>query len=174
MENKLTMRPAGPDEAPLLARLNRELAEDVDYRRPLPEPEFYLDRMHKLLAEGYKAALFYLDESESGQPPETCKPTHSLADSPMGGPSGVSPEVAAYALFIDRGDEIYLRMFYVRRDSRRRGVGREAMRMLIASWPRDRVLTVDTFANNAPALAFWHAVGYRDYQVVLRMEAGER
>ena len=145
MTMEIILRFAAADEAPLLATMNIELAQDVDYRRPLPEPAFYRRRMDELLAEGYRAVIF----EESG-------------------------EVAAYALFIDRGDEIYLQQFYVRRSFRRRGLGREAMRMLIDTWPRDRALVVDTFANNSAALAFWRAVGYRDYQVVLRMEAGER
>jgi GNAT superfamily N-acetyltransferase len=79
-------------------------------------------------------------------------------------------EVLGYALFRERPDEIYLRQLFVARDRRRRGIGRRIMETLRGQvWPKNRRLTVDVLASNAPALAFWRAVGYRDYCVTLEI-----
>ena len=76
----------------------------------------------------------------------------------------------AYALF--RGDEkeIYLRQLFVVREHRRRGYGREALRILREQiWPRDKRLTVEVLVRNPAAVAFWRAVGYSDYSLTLEI-----
>ena len=81
----------------------------------------------------------------------------------------------AYALFCDHEDSIYLRQFFVCRDCRRRGYGREAMRILTERvWPRDKRLTVGVLSRNKIGYAFWKAVGLKDYAVELELLPSDR
>jgi predicted acetyltransferase len=65
---------------------------------------------------------------------------------------------------------IYLRQLFVARDRRRQGIGRRALELLRTQvWPKSTRLTVDVLVTNQPALAFWRAVGYRDYSLTLEM-----
>ncbi|HET7625513.1 MAG TPA: GNAT family N-acetyltransferase [Verrucomicrobiae bacterium] len=75
-----------------------------------------------------------------------------------------------YALFRSQRELIYLRQFFVRRDSRRMGIGRAAFSLLRHEiWPRDVRLTVDVLCQNLSAIAFWRSVGYRDYSLTLEI-----
>ena len=78
-------------------------------------------------------------------------------------------EIAAYALYREEQNEIYLRQFFVVRHCRRRNIGRKAAELLQALWPKNRRLTVEVLAGNAPALAFFRAVGYVDYSICLEI-----
>jgi GNAT superfamily N-acetyltransferase len=76
----------------------------------------------------------------------------------------------AYALYKKDGQGIYLRQFFVHRDWRRRGVGRDAVSTLRREiWPADHRLTVDVLCENSGAIAFWRSVGYRDYSLTLEI-----
>ena len=75
----------------------------------------------------------------------------------------------AYALYRETDDEIYLRQFFVARDRRRAGIGRRAIALLhTCIWPTNKHFTLDVLVGNTAGIAFWRAVGYRDY--CLRME----
>jgi predicted acetyltransferase len=76
----------------------------------------------------------------------------------------------AYAVWSERVAEVYLRQFFVRRDWRRQGVGRAAMRLLFdETWPHDKRLVVEVLCRNEPAVAFWRSVGYQDYCLTLEI-----
>jgi predicted acetyltransferase len=122
-----------------LAELNHQLIRDEGHRNPMTVPE--LDqRMRSWLAGEYQAVLF---EAEGG--------------------------IAAYALFREEAEGIYLRQLFVVRHKRRQGVGRKAVEILRSQiWPRNKRLTVEVLVTNTNAVAFWRAVGYRDY--ALRLE----
>jgi ribosomal protein S18 acetylase RimI-like enzyme len=136
-------RPATLDEAPLLARLNKQLIEDEGHANPMTVPELEA-RMRGWLAGEYRAILFY-----------------------QGG------AVVAYALYRPEGAGIYLRHLFVAREQRRQGIGRRAMELLLARiWPPGTRITVEALAHNAPALAFYRALGFCDYAIALERRAG--
>src|SRR5664280_716507 len=122
-----------------LAELNHELIRDEGHRNPMTVPE--LDqRMRSWLAGEYRAVFF---EADGG--------------------------IVAYALFREEPEEIYLRHLFVVRHKRRQGVGRKAVEILRSQiWPRNKRLTVEVLVANTDGVAFWRAVGYRDY--ALRLE----
>jgi predicted acetyltransferase len=61
-----------------------------------------------------------------------------------------------------------LRQLFVVRNRRRRGIGRQAFEALRSKiWPTDKRLTVDVLVQNSAAVAFWRAVGYKDYCLTL-------
>ena len=76
----------------------------------------------------------------------------------------------AYALFKHEDNLIYLRQFFVRRDRRRAGIGRDAIDVLHREvWPADVRLTVDVLCQNHAGIAFWRSVGYQDYCLTLEI-----
>jgi ribosomal protein S18 acetylase RimI-like enzyme len=124
----------------LLAEWNHQLIRDEGHRNPMGAPELR-ERMRGWLAGEYCAVIFTLE----GEP-------------------------AAYALYRETASEIYLRQFFVRRDCRRRGLGREAWGILRGRvWPRDRRLTVEVLTANESGVAFWRSMGYRDYSLMLEI-----
>ena len=79
-------------------------------------------------------------------------------------------EVVAYALYREQPEEIYLRQLFVVRNRRRQGIGRQTIEVLRSKiWPADKRLTVDVLVQNAGGVAFWRAVGYRDYCLTLEI-----
>ena len=77
----------------------------------------------------------------------------------------------AYALFRETEQEVYLRQFFVRRDRRRRGVGKRAMATLFNKiWPNDKRFMVDVLTGNSGGIAFWHSLGYQDYCLSLEIQ----
>ena len=98
------------------------------------------DRMKKWLQDEYRAGLFSLEEP------------------------------VAYALFTQKTDPLYLRQLFVRRDQRRAGIGRAAMKILREQiWPKDVRLTVEVLCANHAGVAFWRSVGYEDYSLLLEI-----
>jgi predicted acetyltransferase len=136
----MTFRHATLNDCALLAELNLRLIRDEGHRNPMTVPELE-QRMRGWLASEY-AAVFFED----------------------GG------EVVAYALYRDQPEEIYLRQLFVVLDRRRKGIGREVVKILRSKiWPTNRRLTVEVLVHNTAAIAFWRAVGYRDYCLTLEI-----
>jgi predicted acetyltransferase len=121
--------------------MNQQLIEDEGHRNPMNLSELEM-RMRSLLAGDYTATLFEWD----GQ-------------------------IAAYGLWRDEPDWVYLRQFFVVRDFRRRGIGAQAIRVLTDEvWPAAKRIRVNVLIGNRPALEFWRAVGFVDYLITLEME----
>ena len=137
----LTHRRATRADCRLLGALNHQLIRDEGHRNPMTEAQL-AQRMRGWLARGeYRAELF----EERG-------------------------EVVAYALYRESADEIYLRHLFVVRTRRRQGLGRRAMRLLCDEiWPRGRRLTVEVLCANTTGVAFWKAMGYREYSLGLEI-----
>lgn len=135
----LTHRFATSADCHLLAEMNQQLIRDEGHRNRMTLPELE-ERMRGWLAGEYAAVVFEVDGS-----------------------------VAAYALYSDRGDHIYLRQLFVTRDRRRTGIGRQAIETLRETiWPRKR-LVVEVLVGNRAAVEFWRAVGFVDYALTLEL-----
>jgi GNAT superfamily N-acetyltransferase len=140
----MNLRPANLDDCALLAQLNHQLLQDEGHRNRMSVPELER-RMRGWLAGEYRAVIYEKDGA-----------------------------VVAYALFREEPELIYLRQLFVARDRRRQGIGRRAFELLRTQvWPKSKRLTVDVLVTNQPALAFWRAVGYRDYSLTLEMRPDE-
>jgi GNAT superfamily N-acetyltransferase len=136
----LTFRVATDADCALLGELNRQLIRDEGHRNSMSAAEL-AERMRGWLAAGYVAHLFAL---------------HG--------------DTVAYALSVERGEEIYLRQLFVTRGRRRQGIGRRVVEILRTQvWPPTKRLTVDVLVRNEAAVAFWRAVGYRDYALTLEI-----
>ena len=136
----MTYRRATSADCSLLAELNHQLIRDEEHRNPMTVPELE-QRMRGWLESEYVAILF-----EDGG------------------------KVVAYALYREQPDEIYLRQLFVVRERRRQGLGKQVMRLLFSEiWPKTKRLTVEVLVANTAAIAFWRAVGYRDYSLKLEI-----
>jgi GNAT superfamily N-acetyltransferase len=127
-------------DGPLLAELNYQLIRDEGHPNPMTVAELQ-KRLRGWLATGYQAVIFEKDS-----------------------------EVVAYAFYREDGAEVYLRQFFVVRHRRRKGLGRQAMRLLFDQiWPKDKRLTVEVLWKNKPALEFWKALGYEERSLALEI-----
>ena len=137
---------ATEEDLPLLARMNRQLTEDEGHRNRFHPEAWFEERMRAFLAGSYRAALFEKD----GQ-------------------------TIAYALYTgqtEHADTIYLRQIFVDRACRRKGVGREAIRILREKiWPGEKRITVGVLSGNQAAIDFYRAIGFRLYSIEMEIPA---
>ncbi len=128
-------------DAELLAEMNHQLIQDEGHRNPMTVPELG-KRMVEFLEGEYDAVIFRLDDNTP----------------------------VAYALYRRDPDSIYLRQFFVHRDYRRQGLGRQAMQILLSEiWPRDCRITVEVLVTNATGHEFWKSMGFQDYSIMLEL-----
>jgi ribosomal protein S18 acetylase RimI-like enzyme len=136
----MTFRRAQADDCALLAELNHQLIQDEGHRNKMSVAELE-QRMKSWLAAEYAAQIFEVDG-----------------------------EIVAYGLYYEQAAEIYLRQLFVSRNRRRQGLGRRAIEILRTQiWPKGKRLTVEVLTQNAAAIAFWRAVGYKDYCLTLEI-----
>jgi predicted acetyltransferase len=134
-------RVATAADAAMLGKLNRHLIEDEGHRNRMSVTQLET-RMRAMLEDDYTSTMFELGR-----------------------------QVVAYALWREEPEWVYLRQFFVARTFRRRGVGRQAIRVLVDEvWPPNRRVRVNVLVGNEPALEFWRAVGFMDYLITLEME----
>ena len=134
-------RKATLEDSALLASLNYQLLQDEGHRNQKMAISELEKRMRGWLSSEYTAVLF--EESD---------------------------ETVAYALYRQQSEEIYLRQLLVVRNRRRQGIGRRAVEILRNEiWPGNKRLTVDVLTQNVAAIAFWRAVGYKDYCLTLEI-----
>jgi len=132
-------RIAGKDDLLLLADLNRQLIEDEGHSNPMSVAELE-NRLRAWLVRTYTAVLFMNDGS-----------------------------VVGYALYRTDNMGIFLRQFFICRDARRKGFGREAMDLLFRRvWPAGALVTLEALSANRAAIDFWRALGFEDYAVTMR------
>jgi ribosomal protein S18 acetylase RimI-like enzyme len=149
MNKKLLHRLATMDDAPILAKMNRELTKDENHRNRFMPYEWFLERMISFLRGDYQAILF----ERNGK-------------------------IVAYALYRnleEHEDTIYLRQIYVDRAYRRQGIGRSMMQVLMKEyWPENKRLTVEVLSANKAAYTFYKSVGYQDYSIELEIKSNHR
>jgi predicted acetyltransferase len=137
----MNYRIATIDDCQTLAEWNHQLIPDEGHRNPMDIAQLKERMRGWITTGGYTAVIF----EENGA-------------------------AVAYALYRDQASEIYLRQFFVMRHLRRKGLGRRAVELLISQlWPKTKRLTVEVLTQNHSAVAFWRAMGYRDYSLALEI-----
>ena len=131
-------RLAKPDDITELGRLNYQLIKDEGHRNPMDESQL-ADRMADWMAGDYTASVF----EDKGR-------------------------MIAYALYREDPEKIYLRQFFVDRESRRSGIGRACMEILLHDvWPAEKRITLDVLVHNTSAISFWREMGFTDYCIIM-------
>lgn len=140
MKKLLTFRRVTLNDCALLAELNHQLIRDEGHRNKMTVSELE-QRLRGWLQSEYAAILF----EENG-------------------------ETVAYALYREQPEELYLRQLFVVRNRRRGGIGRQVIEILRSQiWPKGKRLTVEVLVSNTGAVAFWRAIGYKDYSLALEI-----
>lgn len=81
----------------------------------------------------------------------------------------------AFALYRPVEGGIYLRQFFVSREHRRQGLGKQAIHLLLNDiWPPEARVTLDVLVQNKRGYAFWKALGFSEYAVTLEMERSSK
>ncbi len=137
----MNYRFAAASDAAILAGMNHQLIRDEGHRNAMTAAELE-DRMRGWLGGEYRAVIF----ERNGQP-------------------------AGYALFRNDPEFVYLRQFFVCREKRRQGIGRAAMRWLLANvWNGAARVRLEVLVGNAAGIAFWRALGFSDYALTMERE----
>jgi GNAT superfamily N-acetyltransferase len=132
-------RLASAEDSRLLAELNHQLIADEGHRNPMNVSQLE-QRMLAWLNHEYRAALFSLRS-----------------------------EIVSYALYRnDDSGRVHLRQFFVVRHLRRKGIGREALRVFRTEIiPPGLAIVLEVLIGNQSGRAFWNANGFREYAVTL-------
>ena len=140
-ERSMNHRFACLDDVAILAEMNRQLIEDEGHRNSMTVEELD-DRMRRWLLTDYQAVVF-----QQGT------------------------EALGYALFKQEPDWLYLRQFFVRREKRRQGIGRNAITWLLKNvWRDAKRIRLDVLVGNSAAIQFWRSVGFADYCLTMERE----
>jgi predicted acetyltransferase len=142
----LILRPVGSHEFELLGRMNRELIEDERHRNPMNPAELAERARRFIESEGWSINLIIRGQEIVG--------FATFRHEPL----GVQPPVTQF----------HLRHFFIARQWRRRGLGREAFQRLLARCTQGEPVVIDVLEANPGGRAFWSSMGFEPY--ALRME----
>ena len=134
-------RPAQPDEIGTLVTMNRQLQED-EHSEVMPT-DVLEARLRRWLAAGHHIMMLEDNSRVMGYA------VFNNTDADLQGPPGV-----------------YLRHFFIAREARRRGVGRQAFELLKRDeWPAGCRILLDAMCSNPDAQRFWRALGFEAYSI---------
>jgi DNA-binding GntR family transcriptional regulator len=146
LKGRIKVRGHQPEDFGLLARMNRELADDEGHRNPMTVPQLE-ERFKRFVGQdGWTLDLFILDEEIIGYA------THRYEPDPA------EPT----------GQRIHLRQFYIVRHQRRGGAGHVAFNELARARfkPGERVY-LDVIENNPGGKVFWLRTGFTPYGTIM-------
>ena len=127
-------------DSSLLANMNRLLIRDERHRNKMTVRQL-TQRMKKWLSSDFRAFLFLNGD-----------------------------KVFGYCLFVKTKEYVYIRQFYIERDSRRLGLGKKTMGLLRKTvWKKDKRLRLDVLVTNFRGISFWKAVGFKDYCLTMEL-----
>jgi GNAT superfamily N-acetyltransferase len=129
-----------PADAAFLAPMNKRMIEDQHHRNPMGVPELRT-RMTDWLQGEYEA--WYAEEE------------------------GMA---LAYMLFKREPGEIYLRQFFVERESRRTGLGRKLFQWAELNLWRGAKVRLEVLPGNAAGIRFWESLGFAVYSWTMEKE----
>lgn len=150
---KINIRNADTNDISCLAQMNLYLIQDEGSRNPMNIAELE-QRMAGWLEGGWEAKLFY---------------------------SSKSADALGYAVFQIRTDEyfpaeklVYLRQFFIARERRHQGIGKQALGKLIAQcFPPDAKVVIDVLECNPNGRKFWESVGFVPYYTSMNLKSGD-
>lgn len=142
---ELKLREAMDVDLNELAEMNRQLIEDEGSRNPMNRDELEA-RLRNWLAADWKMVLICL-----------------------------SADVIGYAVYRFRPDpfgdrqDAYVRHYFIRREYRKRGLGLQGVRLLLAERLQEAgSVTLDVLESNPDGLAFWRKAGFLPYSTTLK------
>lgn len=143
---KILLRPHSRGDFPLLAGMNRELADDEGHRNPMTIA-LMEERFRRFVdEEGWNVDHFLIGDEVVGYATHRREPEPSDPD----------------------GERVFLRQFDIVRHYRRDGLGQAAFDALTAARFRsgDRII-LEAIENNPGGRVFWLRVGFTPYSAIL-------
>lgn len=137
--NEITIQVCSKEDLDLLAQLNKQLIEDENHDNRMTIEQLKA-RMEEFIGTDYTAYLFKIKEKTIG-----------------------------YALVNRKREPVYLRQFFICRDSRKNGYGRMAFDMLLELLGTDR-LDIEVMYWNERGYGFWKSLGFKERSVYMRFE----
>lgn len=123
-----------------LVKMNRQLIEDEGHRNKMSLLELR-ERMAVWLQHEYQAAMLVHED-----------------------------EVAGYVLWRDDGGYIYIRQFFVVRELRRKGIGKEFFAKVRKDLWHGKSIRLEVLVGNETGKKFWRAVGFEDYAITFELQ----
>ncbi len=124
-------------DAPVLARMNAHLIQDEKAETDLTVAQL-TQRMEGFLRAQYRAFFFVAEERTVG-----------------------------YALCDIERSPAYLRQFFIKREERRKGYGKQAFHMLLTHLGL-QTIDLDVYCWNEAGIAFWQSLGFQGRYIAMR------
>lgn len=135
----LLIRKCSQEDVNLLAELNKQLIEDEQHDNKMDMKQLK-ERMRVFINTDYNAYMFERDS-----------------------------EIVGYALVNHTRQPVYLRHFFIRRNSRRNGNGKlafEKLRELLNTEDMD----IEVMYWNVAGYKFWKSLGFKERSIYMRLE----
>ncbi|MCR2804625.1 GNAT family N-acetyltransferase [Paenibacillus soyae] len=139
MNNGLQIRIGSAHDLDILAELNKQLIEDEQHDNKMNFDQLK-ERMRSFISTDYSSYIF----EENG-------------------------EAVGYALVNHSRQPLYVRQFFICRNCRRRGYGKQAFHQLLGLL-NAKSLDIEVMTWNHRGLAFWKSLGFQERSVYMRFE----
>ncbi|MFD2328183.1 GNAT family N-acetyltransferase [Cohnella sp. GCM10020058] len=144
----LSLGSATERDADVIAEMNFQLIQDEGSQNPMNLFQLR-ERMLGWLRDGWNIDLFFKEEKRIGYA------VYKLQVAP----------------FDDIETEVYIRQFFINRDERSQGYGRDAINLL----KKDRfggatTMIIDVLETNPAGRRFWEKVGFKAYYTNMRKQ----
>jgi GNAT superfamily N-acetyltransferase len=143
----LTLRHATINDAPLLAPMNKRLIEDEGSTNPMGLSQLE-SRLRQWLSAEWRSELFLHDST-----------------------------IVGYVIYrlqrneFDNRETVYIRHYFIEREYRQLGYGREGLEQLRAErFPKNVTVYLEVLTHNARGRQFWQSMGFEEYSVTMRLE----
>jgi ribosomal protein S18 acetylase RimI-like enzyme len=142
----LKLVPALLSDVDILSEMNKELIEDEKSENPMTISEL-TNRMKDFLNNDWKAILLVMGD-----------------------------QIVGYALYQERVDvnrknnTVYLRQYYIRRQYRRRGLGKSGIDLLRTKLFQNSTISLDVLESNPGGERFWEEIGFKKYYTNMKLK----
>jgi RimJ/RimL family protein N-acetyltransferase len=142
----LTLRPASLMDLPLLVHMNQELIEDEGSANSMTQLQLET-RMRSWLTS-WRIELLVQDTTVVGYTIYRLQKNDS-----------------------DGRETVYIRHYYITRDYRQQGLGREGIALLQRErFPQRTKVYLEVLWHNQRGRDFWQAMGFKPYSVTMKLE----
>ncbi len=143
----LTLHLATLQDIPTLAHMNKHLIEDEGGNNPMTLAQLET-RLKNWLNSEWRGVLFLAENK----------------------PVGYTIYRLQHQEF-DSRETVYIRHYFIEREYRRLGYGREGLEKLKSEiFPKNVAIYLEVLTHNARGRAFWQSLGFSEYSVTMRLE----
>jgi ribosomal protein S18 acetylase RimI-like enzyme len=139
---RISVVPCTEQDLGLLAIFNKQLIEDEQHENPMNIDQLK-ERMKEFISTDYKAFFF----TEAGN-------------------------IVGYALVNMKREPYYLRQFFIMREHRRKGCGRDSFHELLR-YLKTSTIDIEVLSWNQTGRKFWESLGFKERSLYMRYAGGK-